>query len=162
MTSDYVVEKLKAKFPEIVEWIEADAGQSFAVVDAEDWLSVCRYLSRSAELEFDFLRSMAGTDFPELDAIEVVCHLYSYKNKQDFVIKTRAQKAKPQLDSLSKIWPAANWYEREIFDLLGVHFDEHPDLRRILLPEDWVGHPLLKDYTQQESYKGIPTTRPGY
>jgi len=60
------------------------------------------------------------------------------------------------------VWPAAAWHERETFDLFGVDFPGNPDMRRILLPEDWVGHPLLKDYEEPDSYRGIPTTRPGY
>ncbi|MBN1959479.1 MAG: NADH-quinone oxidoreductase subunit C [Deltaproteobacteria bacterium] len=110
-------------------------------------------------LSFDFLRALSGIDYLQQDEIEVVAHLFSYSQRAQVVIKTRIERAAPQLASVQDIWPAANWHEREIFDLLGVNFTDHPDLRRILLPDDWQGFPLRKDYQEPEFYQGIPTRR---
>jgi NADH-quinone oxidoreductase subunit C len=144
-----------------IEWHEDLAGDPFAVVPPGKWLEACRAARDDERLSFDFLRNQTGTDVPADEVIEVVVHLFSYKHRHAFVMKTRVSRTDPVADSLVPVWPAANWYEREIYDLLGVRFTGHPDLRRLLLPEDWVGHPLRKDYARPESYQGIPTTRPG-
>ncbi len=91
--------------------------------------------------------------------IEVVYHLFSYRHRHAVVVKAAASRDAPTLPTVSTVWRAAIWQEREIFDLLGVVFTGHPDLRRILLPEDWVGHPLRKDYVEPTEYHGISTKR---
>jgi NADH-quinone oxidoreductase subunit C len=90
----------------------------------------------------------------------VVYHVYSYEKKHRIVLKCFLDRADPVLPTVQEVWRAANWQERECFDLLGVLFDGHPDLRRLLLPDDWEGHPLRKDYTEPDHYHGIPTVRP--
>ncbi len=145
-----------------IEWCsdENGVGDPFAVVPAEKWLEACRLARGHEQLQFDYLRALTGTDRPEQEVIEVVAHLFSYRLRHPFVLKTRAQRTQPVLDSISAVWPAAEWYEREIFDLLGVDFRGHRDLRRIMMPDDWPGHPLRKDYQQPDDYHGIPTSRP--
>ena len=138
------------------------AGDPWAEVSPAHWHAACLKLRDDDPLAFDFLRSLCAVDRPESEALELVAHLFSYKHRQAFVIKARLPRAKGRVQSVSDIWPAANWHEREVFDLFGLHFDGHPDLRRLLMPDDWVGHPLLKDYEEAESYRGIPTQRPGY
>lgn len=140
---------------------EKATGDSWVTIPVDKWHQACSLLRRQAEFSFEFLRSLAGVDRPAENAIELVAHLFSYQHRHGFVIKTRLARENPRAATLSDIWPAADWYEREIFDLLGVDFTGHPDLRRIMLPEDWTGHPLRKDYRQEDSYRGIPTRRPG-
>jgi NADH-quinone oxidoreductase subunit C len=108
----------------------------------------------------NFLECLTGVDLPAKDQIAVVYHLYSYEHRHRLVMKAFLPRQSPHIASLSAIWPVANWQERECYDLLGVVFDGHPDLRRILMPEDWQGYPLRKDYKEGADYHGIPTTRP--
>ena len=137
-------------------------GDPYAVVDPKLWKQACQAARDDQDLSFNFLRTLCGVDRPDDQKIEVVVHLFSYRHRQAFVLKTLVDRNDPHLDSVASIWPAAAWHERETFDLLGVKFDGHPDLRRIMLPEDWSGHPLRKDYKEPEQYHGIPTSRPGY
>jgi NADH-quinone oxidoreductase subunit C len=121
---------------------------------------VCRRLRDAPGLEFDSLECVTGVDYPDLGKIVVVYHLYSYARRHRVVLKAFLDRESPALPTLVGVFSAANWQERECFDLLGVRFEGHPDLRRLLLPEDWVGHPLRKDYEEQADYRGIPTARP--
>jgi NADH:ubiquinone oxidoreductase subunit C len=87
--------------------------------------------------------------------MEMVYHLFSFTNNLEITIKVILDRDKPEIDSVTPIWPGANWQERETYDLLGVYFNNHPDLRRILCPSDWEGHPLKKDYQVQKTWRGI-------
>jgi NADH-quinone oxidoreductase subunit C len=106
------------------------------------------------------MECLTGTDYPDKKQIHVAIHLYSYARKHRIVFKMLLDRDAPKCPTLCDVWPVANWQERECFDLLGVTFEGHPDLRRILLPDDWVGHPLRKDFKEGNDYHGIPTTRP--
>ncbi|MDP2211236.1 MAG: NADH-quinone oxidoreductase subunit C [Candidatus Aquicultor sp.] len=99
------------------------------------------------EAGFDLFLFVSGVDYP--NHIKLVYRIYSTKraNRMAFVVKTEVPKRDPVVDSLVPLWSAANWHEREAYDLFGVEFKGHPDLRRIFMPEDWVGHPLRKDYS---------------
>ena len=87
--------------------------------------------------------------------MEVIYHLYSITKNLHFVIKVVLDRETPSVPSITSIWGTANWHERETFDLFGIHFEGHPDLRRILLPANWEGFPLRKDYTTQEYFHGV-------
>lgn len=106
---------------------------------------------------FDCLSSLTGTDRGE--NFEIVYHLFSYSKKESAVHRETVSKESPSVPSVSKIWPSADWMEREVFDLLGVSFEGHPNLKRIMLPDDWPGHPLRKDYREEAEYQGMTTTR---
>jgi NADH-quinone oxidoreductase subunit C len=118
---------------------------------------VCLYCKVEPKLGFDFCQSITGLDTGE--TLTCVYHLYSYPNKQTVVLKASTPRSEPRLPSSVHVWPAADWYEREVYDLFGIDFSGHPDLRRLLLPDDWEGHPLRKDWVQAATYRGIPTTR---
>lgn len=118
---------------------------------------VCLYARVEPVLAFDFCQSITGMDLGE--DLGCVYHLFSYTHKHTLVLKTTTPRSRPHLPSCVGVWPSADWYEREVYDLFGVHFDGHPDLRRLLLPPDWEGHPMRKDYKEQPVYNGIPTTR---
>jgi NADH-quinone oxidoreductase subunit C len=120
---------------------------------------VCRFAKTEPGLEFDCLSNLSGVDYPKRSVIEVVYHLYSYPHRHCFVLKVGAPRDNPVVPTLAGVWSHAEWQEREVFDLLGVVFEGHPDLRRILMPEDWPGHPLRKDFVEPEEYHGISTSR---
>ena len=105
------------------------------------------------------LSNLSGVDYPKRNVIEVVYNLYSYPHRHLFTLKVEAPRDNPVVPTVSGVWSHADWQEREAFDLLGVVFDGHPDLRRILMPEDWPGHPLRKDFVEPEEYHGISTSR---
>jgi NADH-quinone oxidoreductase subunit C len=135
-------------------------GPSTALVVAPGALvDVCARLKDDPALAFDCLSNLAGVDYPKRELIEVVYHFFSYRHRHTFVVKVGASRDDPKLPTLSGLWSSADWMEREVFDLLGVVFEGHPDLRRILMPEDWPGHPLRKDFVEPESYHGISTSR---
>ncbi len=120
---------------------------------------VCLELRDNETTWFDFLSSISGVDSGE-DWFEVVYHLSSipHKNQLSLKIKVNVDRNSdnlPIIPSITAVWKSANWHEREVFDLFGIRFENHPDLRRILLPDDWIGYPLRKDYKTAEEYKGI-------
>jgi NADH-quinone oxidoreductase subunit C len=164
VTPSEVFERLTARFgAEAVFDFHADPKK-----DKDPWfqcapmqiVSIATFLRDEPDLAFDYMECMTGTDWPEKKQIHVTVHLYSYVHKHRVVIKMLLPREAPSCPTLSGVWPVANWQERECFDLLGVTFEGHPDLRRILLPDDWIGYPLRKDFKEGNDYHGIPTTRP--
>jgi NADH-quinone oxidoreductase subunit C len=135
------------------------AGDPFVTVAAAKIVEILTFARDDARLGFDCLSNLTGVDAPP-DHLDVVYHLFSYPLRHSLTVKVRVPKSSPRLPSVEQIYPTANWQEREAYDLLGMIFEGHPDLRRIMLPEDWVGHPLRKDYKEEEEYRGIATTRP--
>ncbi|MEK6776521.1 MAG: NADH-quinone oxidoreductase subunit C [bacterium] len=105
--------------------------------------------------EFDFESLMCETASDKGERIMMIYHLFSTKHRQKLVVKTELLKEDLRMETAEEVWRAANWYEREIFDLFGVEFVGHSDLVRIMLPPDWVGHPLLKDYAPAPEYQGM-------
>jgi NADH-quinone oxidoreductase subunit C len=113
-------------------------------------------LHQNPNLYFDQLACLTGVDNGTgAGTMEVVYHLYSIPFLYAVAVKTVVPRHQPQVPSVAHIWQTANWHEREAFDLLGIRFTNHPDLRRILLPADWQGHPLQKDYQPQADYRGM-------
>jgi len=156
METGQLFERLRQRFPQQVLEIGGKF-ESFAVLDAGAIVDVCRFLRDDAETAMDCLSNETGVDFK--DGIEVVYHLFSYKQRHGCVLKVKLPREEPVVATVEGIWSAANWMEREIFDLLGVTFEGHSDLRRILMPEDWPGFPLRKDFVEPQEYHGISTVR---
>ena len=125
---------------------------------AEHWRDMAVYLRDEPDLTFDWLSCISAVDYVTDDQLCAVYDLYATKHKLDFAVKVYVDRANAKIPSVMDIWSAADWHEREAYDLMGIHFDGHSDLRRILLPEDWVGHPLRKDYQFPREYHGIPGT----
>lgn len=144
----------------VYDFTTAGTKDPFFKVKPDRWLDVARVLRDDPELRFDFLNNVTAVDWPKQNRIDVVYHFWSYPKHHQIVVKAELPREKPQIASAAGLWKSADWNEREQFDLLGVEFLGHPDLRRIMLPDDWVGHPLRKDYKEQDSYRGMPTTRP--
>jgi NADH-quinone oxidoreductase subunit C len=136
-------------------------GETTIVVPRELLRATAEYCR--SKLQFNFLSDASAVDrFPAEPRFEVNYHLVSIANKAKIRLRTRVRGADPVLDSMVPVWPGAGWLEREIFDLMGIRFNEHPDLRRILLPDDWEGHPLRRDYPT-EGFRDIPATfLPGF
>ena len=118
------------------------------IIKNESWHDVAKLLKEDEQLAFDYLSNLHGVDYE--DRMEVYYHLYSYQNRQSLAVKVKTSREEPTVASVMDIWNGANWNERETYDLLGIYFPGHTDLRRIMLPDDWVGHPLRKDYVQYD------------
>jgi len=151
--------KLEGKFAGKVSGFQGDVMDPNLRVDPQAVVEVCRYLRDEPDLKFEILSDLTGLDLPKENKIQVVYHIYSYSHRHQIVLKVDLPRENPQLSTMEGVWKVANWLEREAFDLFGIVFEGHTDLRRILLPEDWVGHPLRKDYVEQEEYDGISTQR---
>lgn len=138
-----------------VEEIKNASPLSIAI-DASVLISVCEQLYHNPETYFDMLTCITGIDNgPEANSMEVIYHLYSIPFNQSLMLKVVVPRAIPEIESVTPIWKSANWLEREVFDMFGIVFKNHPDLRRILMPADWQGFPLRKDYKHEETYRGI-------
>ena len=120
-------------------------GELTVEIAPERLLETCHFLKQ--DLQFERLSSVTAVDrYPSEPRFEVVYHLQSIARKERVRLKCRLIGENPEIDSATAVWRSANWYEREVFDMFGIHFRNHPDPRRILMPEDWEGHPLRKDY----------------
>lgn len=152
---------LKEKFPDSeFSTLENSTPTGFQV-EAKDIVRVCQCLHSNKDCYFDHLASLSGVDNgPEENTMEVIYTLYSIPHDQHLALKVTLDREKPEVDSLTEIWRGANWHERETFDLFGIQFKNHPDLRRILMPADWVGHPMRKDYDEAEAYHGMTIKHP--
>jgi len=173
MTGEQFVDRLKKQFGDDI------TGANFAAIDpwievaTHALIGVCRYLRDESDLRFDMLNCISGVDYLQTDPkkakktdwdphVEVVYHLSSIEHKHNIVLKVILPRWEndvpdelPVVPSVLSIWSTADWHEREVYDLSGIWFEGHPDLRRILCPEDWVGHALRKDYEFPLEYHGI-------
>jgi NADH-quinone oxidoreductase subunit C len=117
---------------------------------------ICLFLKDSSELLFDSLMNLSGVDEPKVELISVYYHLESTKLKHKITLKVSTNRAKPEVSTVTEVWKGADWHEREAYDMFGIIFLNHPDLRRILMPYDWdAGYPLRKDYENPEFYQGM-------
>ena len=154
MTLQEIQTKLRDKFGDaIADWIEPENGDGWIDVDVASWHAIAEYLRHDSEMGFDYLRIISGVDYGE--HLASVYHLYSYANDQDVIIKIKVNREDPKVASVMDLWPAADWHERETYDLLGIVYEGRESLKRILLPDDWEGFPLRKDYKQPDEYHGI-------
>lgn len=138
-----LVAELQQEFALQIEETGELGGKPFVRLRRDALVSFCQAAKAQG---FDYLACLTGVDRPRERSLEAIYNLYSYKHRQHLVVKTRCPYDDPVLDSVSSVWKAAIFLERETFDLVGIRFRGHPDLRRILLPEPWQGHPLRKDY----------------
>ncbi|MCE5203067.1 MAG: NADH-quinone oxidoreductase subunit C [Coriobacteriales bacterium] len=144
MNAEELKDRLCAQYPDLCESLSIESGRATLVVAAQD-LHACA--ADLKDMGFDFLEMLTALDWG--DEFELVYLLRSHEMAVSMFAKCRVLRDAPRVASLVDVWPAANWHEREVFDLFGISFDGHPDLRRLLLPEDWSGHPLRKDYEDE-------------
>jgi len=159
MTTDGIHERLRSAFGDDVGPLAEAKVDASCVVKRERIVEIARFLKSEPGLELEFLEDLTAVDWPKRNVIEIVYHLLSYRHRHAIVLKVELDRAAPKVSTVEGVWKAANWFEREVYDLFGVEFSGHPDLRRIMLPDDWVGHPLRKDYQDQGGWHGISSYR---
>jgi NADH-quinone oxidoreductase subunit C len=173
MRGESFLERLRQQFGERITGANLTAIDPWIEVSPEGLVPLCLYLRDEPDLRFNLLNCISGVDYFEPDPkkaakvdwqphVEVVYHLWSLPHKTSLVLKVILPRWKgdrsgelPEVPTVSGVWRTADWHEREVYDLSGVSFVGHPDPRRILCPEDWVGHPLRKDYEMPLEYHGI-------
>ncbi len=171
MTEKEIFEKLKEKFSDEIIELSEEIIQPYVYVKSGSIEKICTFLRDNDDLNFDWLNNLSAVHYPAkevpedseekpVDELEVVYHLYSMKHRHNLVLKTRVSINNTKVPSVAMIWRTADWHERETYDLLGIEFTDHPDLRRILLPDDWEGYPLRKDYVTPEYYDGLKIPYP--
>ena len=139
-------ETIEKRFPLALSDPLIFRGQAGITLSKQSVLEVCRFLRDDPEIAYTYPADMTATDYPKREKrFEVIYHVYSFVRNDRLRIKVLVGDGE-SVPSLTGIWAGANWMEREVFDMFGIVFDNHPGLKRILLPEDWVGHPLRKDY----------------
>ena len=141
------IAKIRAWRPEAIAELISFRGEVTVVVPREHLRPLTQFLYSDPELKFTYLSDVTGMDrFPIEPRFELNYHLLSLSRRDRIRLRVRLSGQDPVIETVIPVWPTANWHEREIFDLFGIHFDGHPNLRRMLLPEDWEGYPLRKDY----------------
>lgn len=153
MTTEELIEILRGKFPELNFELVSAKPDAAIRIPAEKIADIASFLKSEPELSFDSLMCLSGVD--RKGTLEVVYHIHSMKHNHRSVLKVSVPTEEPRVPTVSFIWRTAEWHEREAFDLVGIEFVGHPDPRRILLPDDWEGHPLRKDYKTPEEYQGL-------
>jgi len=143
-----IADRLKERFPEEVLDVKEFRGQVSVTVRKNRILEICRFLHDAPDLYLDYLIDLCGVDYlgKKENRFEVVYHLYSIRHRHALRLKAEVPENDARTDSVMPVWIGVNWHERECYDLFGIVFAGHPDLRRVLLPEDWEGYPLRKDY----------------
>lgn len=148
MTEHVAVSRLKSKFSDSVLDVAEFRGQTSITVKREDIVAICSFLKK--ELGYNLLTDLCGVDYlGKSPRFMVVYNMYNLATKERLRIKIAVPESDARVDTVSTVWRTANWHERECWDLMGISFNNHPDLRRILMPADWQGHPLRKDYPLQ-------------
>ncbi len=160
MTAAEIHRRLEQKFPGKILRAELEVKNPFLVLGAEGIVNAGAWLRDEKEFSFDTLHCLSAVDYPREEKMELVYHLFSSEHRHWIVLKVELPREGPRLPSMEEVWRTANWHEREAYDLFGIVFEGHSDLRRIFLPRDWPGHPMRKDWEWPEEWHGIPV-KPG-
>jgi NADH-quinone oxidoreductase subunit C len=157
MEAKGIHEKLVARFGDRILSVDLEAASPFAVVATEAIADVAAFCKEDADFAFDNLMCLSGVDYPGEDPprMEVVYHLLSYTHHHTFALKVHVARENPAVPTVEGVWGVANFHERECWDMFGIVFTGHSDMRRILLPDDWEGFPLRKDWEDPEYYNGM-------
>lgn len=143
-----IAETIKGKFPDQVIEVVESRDQVSVIIKRDQIVAILRFLHDDPLLSFDHLQDLTAVDYIKKKEIrfEVVYNIYSIRYRHRIRIRAQVPENDPKIDSVVSVWAGANWHERECYDMFGINFVGHPDLRRILMPEDWEGYPLRKDY----------------
>jgi NADH-quinone oxidoreductase subunit C len=157
MEAKGIHERLSQKFGEKVTAVQLEALNPWVVFATDAIGDVAAFMKSEPDLAFDNLMCLSAADYPKENPprLEVVYHLFSYTHGHKFVLKVHVPREKGRVPTVERVWPVANWHEREAYDLFGIVFEGHSDMRRILLPDDWEGHPLRKDWVDPDFYNGM-------
>lgn len=156
MEAQEIYQQLQSKFGEkVIEFREEETLNPTVVVTPDSVNEICTFLANDEALQFDSLMNLAGHDPGAESELEVVYHLYSTSLDHYFTLKVLTSREEPSVASIAELHRTADWHEREAYDMYGIRFEGHPDLKRILLEEDWEGYPLRKDYVPAEFYRGM-------
>ena len=152
---------LSKHFPEVEIILLENSTPGGFQISGENIYSICELLHANENCYFDHLASIAGIDNGvDANTMEIIYTLYSIPRDQHLTLKVVLSRENPEVPTVSDIWQAANWHERETYDLYGIQFTNHNDLRRILLPADWIGFPMRKDYEEAPNYHGMAIKHP--
>jgi NADH-quinone oxidoreductase subunit C len=154
MNPQEIAALLKDQFGDRILESKLDGLTPWSAIEPKALLEISRFLRSDSRLSFDHLESLCGVDYK--DRIEAVYVLYSMKHHHRYTIKCFLPREDPVVHTVESIWAVANWHEREAYDMFGIVFEQHSDLRRILCPEDWEGYPLRKDYVFPKLYRDMP------
>ena len=158
MTPQQIAKLLQDKFGPRITAAFPDDRHPRIHCNATDWRPIAESLIREPSLKLDWLANLSGVDYVADDKMCVVYDLWSFDHEHTFAVKVYTPRSNPSVPTVSDLWPAADWHEREAFDRFGIDFPGHPDLRRILCADDWEGYPLRKDYVFPREYHGIPAS----
>jgi NADH-quinone oxidoreductase subunit C len=156
MTAPEIAQLLKQQFGDHILESHADAKHPRVHVAAESWRPIAEFLRNDPRLKLDWLANHSAVDYVADEKMCVVHDLWSFELNHEFAVKVYCPRDNPHVPSVCDLWRAADWHEREAYDMYGIIFDGHPDLRRILCADDWEGFPLRKDYVFPREYHGIP------
>jgi NADH-quinone oxidoreductase subunit C len=154
MTPQEIAALLTEKFGSRILESKPDAMNPWSAIEPGAILEVSQFLRSEESLSMDHIELLGAVDYKE--RIEVVYVLYSMKHRHRYTLKCRLPREVPALQTVESVWRVANWHEREAYDMFGITFEGHSDLRRILCPDDWEGYPLRKDYKSPKTYRDMP------
>ncbi len=154
MTAEEISNKLSEEFGEKIVETDIESVQPSVTIDPSSIKEICKYLKNDPAMKFNSLMCLSGVDHDE-ENLRIVYNLDSLELRHKITLYVIVPKESPVVDTVSDVWNTADWHEREAYDLFGFTFNGHPDHRRILLPDDWEGFPLRKDYVVQETYGGL-------
>ena len=155
------IDILVEKFNDKIEFLENES--VFLVKDIPSWFEIAKFLKSTRELQFDYLMCITAYDSGDSKNFGLAYNFHSTKLNHSVEVRIEFSDG-TEVKSIESLWKAADWHEREAFDMMGIKFSGHPDMKRILLPHDWEGHPLKKDYKVQDYYHGmyIPKDKTGW
>ena len=158
MTPQQIAQAIKDKFGQKIIASFPDDKHPRVHINAQDWRELAGFLLNAESLKLDWLANLSGVDYVADGKMCIVYDLWSFDLKHSFAVKVFTPREDPSVPSVADLWPAADWHEREAWDMFGIKFPGHPDLRRILCADDWEGFPLRKDYVFPREYHGIPAS----
>lgn len=158
MTPTEIANRITEKFGDAILASFPEDRHPRVEVMAEHWRALAEFVYQDKDIALDFLGCLSAVDYVADNQFGSVYDLRSHQHGHWFAVKVLVDRDKPTIPSVMDLWPAADWHEREAYDMMGIVYEGHTDLRRILLPEDWVGFPLRKDYVFPREYHGIPGT----